>query len=161
MTSEDIHRILTEKFSGENRIRLLKYALQDQFLIDKNDLVELCMELYSNPKLYFDYLACITGIDNGPEKNTMEVLYHINSLVNELRIVLKVVLPRERPEVHTVSHIWRTANWHEREAYDMFGILFTNHPDLRRILMPADWQGFPLRKDYSEQYTYHGIKVKY
>jgi NADH-quinone oxidoreductase subunit C len=74
---------------------------------------------------------------------------------------LRVVLDREKPEVPSLSGIWKTADWHEREAYDFFGIQFTGHPNLTRILLPADWEGHPLRKDYVEQERYHGIKVKY
>jgi len=103
----------------------------------------------------------LTGLDNGVEKSTMEVLYHLYSIPYNHNIVMKVETDRGNPIVDTVSSVWRTADWHEREAYDMFGIKFNNHPDLRRILLPADWEGFPLRKDYQEQEYYHGIKVKY
>jgi len=75
--------------------------------------------------------------------------------------MLKVVLPRENPEVDSVSQVWRTADWHEREAFDMFGIKFNGHPDLRRLLLPADWEGHPLRKDYKHQEYYRDVKVEY
>ena len=77
------------------------------------------------------------------------------------RIALKVRVPRDDPRVPTVSDIWRTAEWHEREAYDLLGIVFEGHPDLRRILLPEDWEGFPLRKDYKVQAYYHDIPVPY
>ena len=124
-------------------------------------LIEICTLLHQDELTYFDQLSCLTGIDNGPEENTMEVLYHLYSIPKHVSIVLKVVLDREHPCIPTVSHIWQTANWHEREAFDLLGIQFDGHPDLRRILLPKDWVGHPLRKDYEEQETYHGMSVKY
>ena len=117
--------------------------------------------LFNTEGLYFDFLSCLTGVDNGPEADTMEVLYHLCSIPYHKQLVVKVLLDRKSPSVPTVSDIWRTANWHEREAYDLLGIGFDNHPDLRRILLPADWEGHPLRKDYVEQEKYHGITVAY
>ncbi len=117
--------------------------------------------LYRNPSTYFDMLSCVTGIDNGAEAATMEVVYNLYSIPYNHHVMIKVILPREKPEVVSVSHIWKTANWHEREIFDMYGIHFKNHPDLRRILMPADWEGFPLRKDYKHQEYYRDIKVEY
>ena len=79
-----------------------------------------------------------------------------------LKVVFDRALPNEAaPQVPTVSHIWKTADWHEREAFDLMGIQFSNHPDLRRILLPEDWEGHPLRQDYQAQEYYHGIQVKY
>jgi len=94
------------------------------------------------------------------------VIYHLNSIPFEHSFVLKVEVTRNKedeplPQVFSLTPIWKTADWHEREAYDLVGIDFIGHPDLRRILLPADWQGHPLRKDYKEQEFYHGIKVKY
>jgi NADH-quinone oxidoreductase subunit C len=120
---------------------------------------KICLELRSNPTTYFDQLTCITGLDNGPEAKTMEVIYTLNSIPFNHSILLKVILPRENPVIESVSSIWKSAEWLEREVFDMYGIRFTNHPDLRRILMPADWEGFPLRKDYQEQETYRNIKL--
>ena len=117
--------------------------------------------VYRNPSTYFDMLSCITGVDNGAEAATMEVVYNLYSIPFNHHLMIKVILQREKPEVDSVSHIWKTANWHEREIFDMYGIHFKNHPDLRRILMPADWDGFPLRKDYKHQEYYRDIKVEY
>jgi NADH-quinone oxidoreductase subunit C len=87
------------------------------------------------------------------------------SIPYEHAFVMKVIVPRgdehNLPAVPSLCNVWKTANWHEREAFDLYGITFTGHPDLRRILLPTDWQGYPLRKDYKEQETYHGIKVAY
>jgi NADH-quinone oxidoreductase subunit C len=96
----------------------------------------------------------------------MEIVYNLYSIPYNSQLTLKVELIRNKadeplPELPSVSHIWRTADWHEREAYDLMGIKFSGHPDLRRILLTADWQGHPLRKDYQIQETYHGIKVAY
>nr|WP_255749818.1 NADH-quinone oxidoreductase subunit C [Pontibacter liquoris] len=130
-------------------------------------LAEVCLALHDNELTYFDFLSCLTGIDNGPEAGTMEVAYTLYSIPYNHRLTLKVQVPRNTtpelpmPEVPTVSHIWRTADWHEREVFDMFGIYFKDHPDMRRILCAADWQGHPLRKDYQLQDYYHGIKVPF
>jgi NADH-quinone oxidoreductase subunit C len=130
-------------------------------LIPAQDLIKVCTGLNQNPETYFDMLSCVTGIDNGIQANTMEVVYNLYSIPFNTHLMLKVVLSRENPVVDTVTSIWRTADWHEREAFDMLGIKFTGHPDLRRILLPADWEGFPLRKDYHHQEYYRNVKVEY
>ncbi len=157
----EIKSLLIEKFGEGIVLSENSFYTQSQLQISPEKIVEVCFFLRDTDQLYFDYMTCLTGMDNGPEKKTMEVLYHLYSIPYNHSIVLRVETNRENPEVPTISNIWRTADWHEREAYDMFGIKFTNHPDLRRILLPADWEGFPLRKDYLEQEYYHGIKVKY
>lgn len=137
----------------------VKNAVPLSFLIDSSDLLSVCEQLYKNPKTYFDMLTCITGVDNGPETNTLEVIYQLYSIPFNHSLMLKVILPRENPEIESVTSIWKSADWLEREAFDMFGIVFKNHPDLRRILLPADWNGYPLRKDYKHEETYRGIKI--
>lgn len=130
--------------------------------IDSNQLLSVCSYLKSTDGLFFDTLSCVTAIDNGVEKNTYEMVYHLYSIPYNHFLVVYVTLPRiESVAIDSLCALWRTADWHEREAYDLFGITFNNHPDLRRILLPADWEGYPLRKDYKEQEYYHGIKVKY
>lgn len=129
-------------------------------LIDGNDLLSISSQLHQHSSIYFDMLSCITGIDNGPEAKTMEVVYHLYSISCNVSFALKVILPRENPEVDSLCSIWKSANWLEREVYDMFGIQFKNHPDLRRILMPNDWKGYPLRKDYEHEEKYRGIDIK-
>jgi NADH-quinone oxidoreductase subunit C len=129
-------------------------------LIPKDHLLEVMKVLYSHKELFFDVLSCLTGIDNGPD-NPMEMVYNLFSIPFERSLMIKVKLDRQSPVVDSVSEIWKTADWHEREAFDLLGIQFNGHPDLRRILMPGDWEGYPLRKDYEEQEFYHGIKVKY
>ena len=130
-------------------------------LIQSDHIHSVCETLLTNPKTYFDSLSCLTALDNGEEKNSTEVIYNLYSIPHDLHLMLNVELPRENPSIDTVSDLWGTANWHEREAYDLVGITFNNHPDLRRILLPADWEGHPLRKDYVEQEKYHEVKVKY
>jgi NADH-quinone oxidoreductase subunit C len=129
--------------------------------IECERLAEVMHYLRSKESLFFDQLSCLTGIDNGPEANTMEVIYHLYSIPFNQSLAVKVVVARDKPEVPSVTDIWRTADWHEREAFDLLGIVFTGHPDLRRILLPADWEGHPLRKNYQEQSTYRGITVPY
>ena len=100
-------------------------------------------------------------MDNGPEAGTLEVIYNLYSLPLNHSLMLQVKLPREQPIIPSVTEIWKGANWHEREAFDLFGITFEGHPDLRRILLPDDWEGHPLLKDYQQQEYYRGMKVKY
>lgn len=130
-------------------------------IIEPTNLVDVCFLLRDSDETYFDMLSCLSGIDNGPEQNTMEVVYNLYSIPFDRHLALKVILDRKKPKVQSVAEVWKTANWHEREAYDFYGILFEGHPDLRRILLPESWEGHPLLKDYKEQETYHGIKVKY
>lgn len=129
--------------------------------IHDSDLVNVCRELHRNQQTYFDMLSCVTGIDNGPAAGTLEIAYNLYSIPYNLHLMLKVTLPRDNAEVDSLAGIWKTAEWHEREVYDMFGVRFRNHPDLRRILLPADWEGHPLRKDYKQQEYYKNIKVEY
>ncbi|MFK7951422.1 MAG: NADH-quinone oxidoreductase subunit C [Ekhidna sp.] len=136
-------------------------ATPNALIINAKSIHEVCELLHANEKTYFDQLSCLTGLDNGEEKGSMEIIYNLYSIPFNLHLMLKVLIERNNPSIDTVSDIWKTADWHEREAYDMLGIHFNNHPDLRRILMPDDWEGFPLKKDYVEQEKYHDIKVKY
>jgi NADH-quinone oxidoreductase subunit C len=104
---------------------------------------------FMRDELQFDLLADICGADRGPEEEPrFEVNYHLFSTIHHDRLRLKVLLSEDAPRTSTVTHIWRTADWHERETYDMFGVIFDGHPDLRRILLPSDFDGHALRKDY-------------
>jgi NADH-quinone oxidoreductase subunit C len=136
-------------------------ARPSALILAAEDLLPVCKILHQDPSTYFDMLSCITGIDNGVDARTMEVAYNLYSIPFNLHLMLKVILPRENPSIESVSSVWKTADWLEREVFDMYGIHFKNHPDLRRILMPADWEGFPLRKDYQHQAYYRDIKVEY
>ncbi len=140
-------------------------------------LPEVCRWLRDEPDLRFNMLNCISGVDYfqpDPKKAAkaewephFELVYHLSSLVHKHRLVLKVILPRWQdgkegrlPEVQSVSDIWSAADWHEREVYDLCGVRFLGHPDLRRILCPEDWKGHPLRKDYQMPAEYHGIRAR-
>ncbi|WP_026998542.1 NADH-quinone oxidoreductase subunit C [Eisenibacter elegans] len=141
-------------------------ALQPALTLPPHALPLVAAYLHDTQGLYFDFLSCLTALDNGSQKNSLEVLYHLYSIPYHHQFVLRVLLPRNAPDaalpsVPTVSTVWRSALWHEREAYDLVGIHFENHPDLRRILLPEDWEGHPLRKDYQHQDYYHGIRVAY
>jgi len=109
-------------------------------------LVETCRFL--KDALRFERLSTMTAVDRYPSEPRFEVVYHLHSVSRNERVRLKCLLAGQNPEIDSATAVWRSANWHEREAFDMFGIHFRNHPDLRRILMPDDWDGYPLRKDY-------------
>ena len=128
--------------------------------IHADDVLTVMKEMQVHPSLYFDMLSCITGIDNGAAAD-MEVAYNLYSIPFGHALMIKVSVDRSNPKIESVNHLWRSANWLEREVFDMYGITFLNHPDLRRILMPADWEGYPLRKDYQHQAYYRDIKVEY
>lgn len=118
-------------------------------IVPREHIVEACSFLKIAPGLEFDLLADLCGFDRGPEEEPrFEVNYHLFSTTLYHRLRLKVLLNEEDPHVPTVTGVWRTANWHERETYDLFGVIFDGHPDLRRILLPEDWQGHALRKDF-------------
>tara|TARA_Y100000758_G_scaffold302976_1_gene272441 strand:- start:2228 stop:2920 length:693 start_codon:yes stop_codon:yes gene_type:complete len=113
--------------------------------------------LKSDEKLYFDSLQCNTGIDLG--EGVLESRYNLHSMKHLHKVEIRIKVSAEKPDIPSVEQVWRVADWFERETYDMFGINFIGHRDLRRILLPDDWEGWPLRKDYEEQETYHGIVV--
>ncbi|WP_020527868.1 NADH-quinone oxidoreductase subunit C [Flexithrix dorotheae] len=162
---EKLIGLLHEKFGKEN-ITINDSVDETVCTVDKSILFQVCLFLRDDESFYFDYLSCITGIDNGLDVNSIEVIYNLNSIPFEKRITLKVLVNRDLDSdgncsVPSVCKIWKNADWLERETYDLLGVKFENHPDLRRILLPSDWEGFPLRKDYKLQEYYHGIKVDY
>lgn len=117
--------------------------------IPREHIVGVCSFLKSAPDFAFNFLADLCGVDRGPEEEPrFEVNYHLFSTTKHHRVRLKVVLDEGDTHVPTVTGVWRTANWHERETFDLVGIVFDGHPDLRRILLPDDWQGHALRKDF-------------
>jgi NADH-quinone oxidoreductase subunit C len=116
-------------------------------IIPRESIVDVCRTLRDDHD--FDLLADLCGCDRGPEEDPrFEVNYHVFSTVHYQRLRLKVLLSEEDAHVHTVTHLWKTADWHERETFDLLGVNFDGHPDLRRILLPSDFDGHALRKDY-------------
>jgi NADH-quinone oxidoreductase subunit C len=118
-------------------------------VVPREFIVDACLFLKSAPETYCNFLSDLCGADRGPEEEPrFEVNYHLFSTTRYHRLRLKVLLDEGDPHVPTVTGVWRTANWHERETYDLLGVIFDGHPDLRRILLPEDWQGHALRKDF-------------
>ncbi len=117
--------------------------------VPAEELHEICLKLKDTPELKFDYLFCLTGIDWGAE---LGVIYHLESTEYRHNIVVKVkTADREDPKLDSVNDIWRTAEFHEMEVFDFFGIRFNNHPNLKRLFLTPDWEGYPLRKDYVDE----------
>jgi NADH-quinone oxidoreductase subunit C len=136
-----------------------KVDAPDPFVVvDPARVAEIGLFLRDDPELGVDSLMCLSGVDYG---DRLGVAYNLHSLTHRHRLCLKVNLPREpgAARLPSVAAVWPAANWHEREAYDMVGIVFEGHPDLRRILLPDDWEGHPLRKDYQFPREWHGIPV--
>ena len=165
MSFNDIKALLLAKFGPEVIIGDDTSGLQPPLLIEPDNIVDVCLELRDSPETYFDFLSCLSGVDYGVEDGRFGVVYHLASIPYNTQLVLKVSRVNNRalnnlPEFPSIASVYKAADWHEREAYDMLGIFFTNHPDMRRILLPDDWEGFPLRKDYVEAEEYKGIKIK-
>src|SRR4051794_136696 len=115
-------------------------------IVPRESIVDVCRTLRDEHG--FDLLADVCGVDRGPEEDPrFEVNYHLFSTTHYQRLRLKVLLSEDDTHVHTVTHLWKTADWHERETFDMFGVIFDGHPDLRRILLPSDFDGHALKKD--------------
>ncbi len=158
MTIEEIHHSLKEKF-GEFIGELVVNPPSDSYInVEAEKLLDVCFELRDNPDFAFDYLMCLSGVEF---QEQLMVVYHLCSMSKNHKVVLKASLPKDNLKISSVERVWRSADWHEREAYDLFGIIFEGHHNLIRILLPYDWEGYPLRKDYKEPETYHGIKVPY
>jgi NADH-quinone oxidoreductase subunit C len=117
-------------------------------VIDRPAIRESCALLRDNPDFPFNYLSDVTGVDWLPSEPRFEVIYHLLSIPKKERVRLKVRLEGASPVIESVTSVWPGANYFEREVFDLFGIRFTGHPYLRRLLMPEDWEGYPLRKDY-------------
>jgi len=164
MIFNDIKLLLIKKF-GEDVIAGEEIGgPQPALLINPDHITAVCLELRNNPQTYFDFLSCLSGVHYNDDSNRYGVVYNLASIPFKTQLTLKVSKPHDRdstvlPEFYSVTSVYRTADWHEREAYDLLGIFFVGHPDLRRILLPDDWEGFPLRKNYQAAEYYNGIKI--
>lgn len=147
MTAEEVLKQIQSRFKDEMRTAEVRRGeVSVTIRADRN--YEICR--FIKEELGFDYLNCLSGVD-WPADKEMEVAYAISSMNHPGKIMLRARVPRDEPVVRSVVPLWGTADWHEREAYDLLGIRFENHPDLRRILLPEDWIGHPLRKDYQDE----------
>ena len=146
MTNEEIKQSVTSLFPGA------AYDETGEFLnvlINSVELRPLMEALHSNKEFNFDYLFCLTCVD---WKTHLTMVYHLLSKTHRHTIVVKAkIADVNNPEIETVCDLWKTANFHEREVYDLFGVKFLNHPDLRRILLDENWDGYPLRKNYVDE----------
>jgi len=174
-TPEEIFEILKAAF-GDAIIELnTKSPFEKVIIADPLKVKDISLFLRDNEALDFDSLVVLSGVDdaNGEKVEeedgyksikggTLSIFYHLESIALKHKLTLKVSVPRENGEAESVESVWRSADWQEREVFDLLGIKFLNHPDLRRILMPEDWEaGHPLRKDYRNPEFYQGMKVPY
>ena len=146
MSPEEIKKVLTEKFPDKLKEANI-FGFEPSFIVEKDSLLELCKFVKESKGLCFDLLSCMSGADY-PDR--FEMVYLLFSLSNKHKMSLKVQLPKDNPEVESVTAVWKGADWYEREIAELFGIKFKNHPDLRPLLLPEDWnEGYPLRKDWT------------
>ena len=152
MTNEALQNLISSWIPDPIAIELEFTEEKSQFLnitVQPEQLHQLMTQLKNNPDTKFDYLFCLSGVDWGKE---LGVVYHLESTTHRHQLVVKVKTEdRENPTFDTVCTIWRTAEFHEREVFDFFGIQFTNHPNLKRLFLTEEWDGFPLRKDYVDE----------
>jgi len=159
MTPKEISDILKSKFGNAIVEVKIDGAVDPYVKVASAGWKEVSLFLRDDPELNFDFLMCLSGVDYG--KGTLGVVYNIYSMTKQHKVNIKIEVPKDNAEVPTVSDVWQTANWHEREAYDLVGIKFIGHPDPRRIMMPDDWEGHPLQKDYKVPEFYKGMKIPY
>jgi len=152
-----IHEALVACFPGA--IGGLETAGDPAVRVRPADVLAVATHLKADPALAFDCLSNQSGVDQ-PKRDQIEIVYHLFSYAHGHALAMKVGVPRDNPRLATVSTVWRAAIWQEREIFDLLGVDFLGHPDLRRILLPEDWVGHPLRKDYVEPTEYHGISTK-
>ncbi len=143
----EIAENIKEKFPLEV-LDITSFRDQVSITFKRDKIIDICRYLCEDPDIRMDYLSDLCAVDYPERRLRFEVVYNLYSLEYRHRIRIKALIPEGDPSIDSVVSIWSGANWHEREACDMFGIIFNGHPDLRRILMPEEWEGYPLRKDY-------------
>jgi len=159
MEITEIFNLLKSVFNEDSLQLKTDLPVEPFVIVNAEKINAVCLFLRDEDSLQFDSLSCLSGVDY--DKDNVASVYHLYSYVHNHKLTLKVIVAKSNPVVPTVTDIWATADWHERESYDMMGIIYENHPDLRRILCPDDWIGYPLRKDYKVQEFYNGMKVPY
>ena len=148
MELKEIEELIRDKYPTELR-GTKEFRGQLSVVLAKDRIKEIMRYLHDTPDLYFNFLKDLCGVDHlGKKEPRFEVVYHLYSLRHGHMVRIKAEVPDEDASIDSVVDVWAGANWHERECFDLFGINFKGHPDLRRILMPDDWNGHPLRKDY-------------
>jgi NADH-quinone oxidoreductase subunit C len=158
MQPAEIFSRLERQFSG--KVSGFEADVPEPYLfVGAEEIVDVCRFLHDDADLNFEVLSDQTAVD-WPKEEKIQLVYHLYSYSGRHQIVLKVDLPRDNPKIATIENIWKVANWFEREIFDLFGVIFEGHGDLRRILLPEDWEGYPLRKDYIEQEEYDGISTQ-
>jgi NADH-quinone oxidoreductase subunit C len=164
MAPEQISKLLKDTFGGAVQAIALDTP-HPAVTVQAERWYEIALFLRDDPQLRLNALRCVSGVDRLAD-DVIEVVYDLISMQPAApggywqassEIALKVRVPRDGGHVVSVSDVWPAADWHEREVFDMFGVVFDGHPDLRRILCPDDWVGYPLRKDYEFPLEYHGI----
>lgn len=158
MTASAVYERLKARFG--DRVVSVELAAKDPWiLIEPAAIAEVCAYLRDDPEVLCDVMSNQSGVDYKAE-GWIEVVYHLYSYTHRHYVILKARTPRDAAELPTVEGVWKAANWMEREIYDLLGVTFTGHSDLRRLLMPEDWIGYPLRKDFVEPEEYHGISTR-
>ena len=137
-----------QEWDAQAVAEVIEFRGETTVVVPREHLRRAAEFLVNDRALQFTFLSDITAVDKFPLEPRFELNYHLLSLEYRKRIRLKVRIPGDDPVIDSVTSIWPAANWHEREAFDLMGIRFEGHPDLTRILMPDDWEGYPLRKDY-------------